>query len=264
MRLVEFIDFIVARGKCTFTLDEAEHMMGKSRRLVQVAINYSKKQGRIISPARGFYVIISPEYRIYGCLPAEYFIPYLMKYWNHNYYAGLLTAAAYHGASHQKPQIFQVITNKKHPAINCGKIRIIFIVKKDFDKAVTEKISTQKSILAISTPEQTALDLITYSNQSGGLNHIVTVLAELVEKINPAKFLELINKTPHNTWKQRLGYLFDYLGEEELANVCKNDLETRKRILHIPLFPNSKYKDSNFERNNKWKLIINAKIESDI
>jgi len=44
-------------------------------------------------PYRGFYVIVSPEYRSLGCRPAEQFIPDLMEYLGEVYYAGLLSAA---------------------------------------------------------------------------------------------------------------------------------------------------------------------------
>jgi len=81
MKLSEYIDLLIAKGKCCFSLDEAHEALNKKRSLVVKAINHQKKLGRIASPAKGFYVIVSPEYRIYGCLPAEYFIPYLMQYW---------------------------------------------------------------------------------------------------------------------------------------------------------------------------------------
>ena len=38
-----------------------------------------------------------------------------MEYWQSKYYVGLLTAAMYHGASHQQPQIFQVVIEKNRP-----------------------------------------------------------------------------------------------------------------------------------------------------
>ena len=40
------------------------------------------------------------------------------------YYAGLLTAARYHGAAHQQPQIFQVVVPKNRPPIHCGLVKI--------------------------------------------------------------------------------------------------------------------------------------------
>jgi len=264
MKLSEYIDFLIARGRCCFSLDEADKALAKKRSLVIKAINHQKKLGRIASPAKGFYVIISPEYRIYGCLPAEYFIPYLMQYWQQDYYAGLLTAADYHGASHQKPQIFQVITNKKRQAIYCGKIKVVFCLKKWFNVSAFQNFSTLKSILKISTPEQTAIDLFLYLKQSGGLNHIATVLVELSETINPQKLLSLIQKNPYGAWQQRMGYLFDELGKSKIAASIEQNIKAQNRIIHIPLAAELKKMDEKYKRNKRWKIIINTTIEADI
>lgn len=39
-------------------------------------------------PFRGCYVILTPEYRQLGCLPANQFIPALMEHLEEHYYAG--------------------------------------------------------------------------------------------------------------------------------------------------------------------------------
>ena len=46
------------------------------------------------------------------------------------YYAGLLTAAEYHGAAHQRPQVFQVVVEENRPEVSCGKIRVWFIARR--------------------------------------------------------------------------------------------------------------------------------------
>ena len=52
-------------------------------------------------PFRGFHVIVQPEYRALGCLPADQFVPQLMEHLGLVVdYAGLLTAASLHGAAH--------------------------------------------------------------------------------------------------------------------------------------------------------------------
>ena len=66
-----------------------------------------------VSPAKAFYVIVPPEYQIYGCIPAEQLIPILMKHLNTDYYVALLSAGLFHGATHQKPARFQVMLNKR-------------------------------------------------------------------------------------------------------------------------------------------------------
>jgi len=74
-----------------------------------------KKKKEIVSPSKGYYLILTPEFRKQGCLPADYFIDDLMQHWKKDYYVCLLTAALYYGAAHQQPQTFQVmIPDKKN------------------------------------------------------------------------------------------------------------------------------------------------------
>jgi hypothetical protein len=74
-----------------------------------LALSRLAKQKLIASPAQGSYAIVPPEYFSFGCLPAEQFIPALMKRLNLPYYAGLLSAAQYHGAAHQRPQVGAIV-----------------------------------------------------------------------------------------------------------------------------------------------------------
>lgn len=95
MNIQTYIDELTAKGKCCFTLKEACKALSRPDNAVKLAIKRLKeKRSGLASPARGFYVIVPPEYRKAGCLPAEYFLPYLMAYWNKPYYVGLLSAAA--------------------------------------------------------------------------------------------------------------------------------------------------------------------------
>jgi hypothetical protein len=56
----------------------------------QTALRRLKQQGRVVSPRRGFYVVVPPEYRAAGSLPASWFIDDLMRYLDQPYYVGLL------------------------------------------------------------------------------------------------------------------------------------------------------------------------------
>ena len=156
------------------------------------------------------------------------------------YYAALLTAAKYQGATHQSPQIFQVMIPKHKPEIICGKVKIKFYSNKNILNTPTQKISTAKSPLIISTPEGTAMDLINYLDQAGGLNHVATVLSELKESMNPENLLALAKNQKNLPWKQRLGYILEQIGAIELADVLKKHLQQQKRIDYIPLLPEIK------------------------
>lgn len=264
MNFSQYINDLLRHGKYSFTIQQAETAMGKSLKAIYSSIEHLLNKGELATPAKGFYVIVSPEYQILECLPAEYFIHKLMEHWQCSYYVGLLTAARYHGATHQAVQIFQVmIEGRSRPQILCGKVKIRFIANRHLAQTPIQTISTAKSILKVSTPEGTAMDLLNYPQQAGGLNHIATILAELQENIKPDKLLELAEKQSILAWKQRLGYLLEIIGAAELADVLKKYLAQQKRLDYIPLMPGLE-KSNKSPRNTTWKIIENATIESDI
>src|SRR5437867_3152488 len=100
----QYLEQLTAAGRYSFTSREAEATLGVSAKAAILALNRLAKQALLASPAKSFYVIVPPEYRSLGCLPAEQFIPDLMKWLKLPYYVSLLSAAEYHGAAHQRPQ----------------------------------------------------------------------------------------------------------------------------------------------------------------
>ena len=102
-----FLDHLMAHGQCCFTTTQAAQQLNKSRVAIYSSIEHVKKKGELVSPAKGFYVLVPPQYRVLGCIPAEQFLPQLMTYWKCPYYVGLLSAARFHGASHQAVQVTQ-------------------------------------------------------------------------------------------------------------------------------------------------------------
>jgi predicted transcriptional regulator of viral defense system len=260
-----YIDNLIKDGKCCFSLKEAQKALGKNANSISSSIAHYYAKGRLAKPAHGFYVIVPPEYKELGCIPPEQFIPYLMEYWGYTYYAALLTAASYHGASHQASFVFQIMINHKRPALlKCGKFEIQFLAKKDIPANSIMSRATSKSYLNISTPEITAFDLLLYPKASGGLNHIVTVLSELQEAMEAQRLAKAASKISNVACKQRLGYLLDYIGASELSKVLEDDLS--QQILtprYISLLPERLINNAS-PKNKKWKVIENTTIESDI
>ena len=112
------IDDLVAAGRYHFTAAEMRSALGVSSAASKLALRRLIKKRQVASPARGFYVIVPPEYRSLGCLPADQFIPALMELREIRYYAALLSAAQYHGAAHQRPQEFQVaLARNRRPIV---------------------------------------------------------------------------------------------------------------------------------------------------
>lgn len=264
--LEEYIKILRSQGKNSFTLQSALSELNISRSAFNSRTHRLAKKGELISPAQHLYVIVPPEYRAIGSLPASELIPLLMKHLNQDYYVGLLSAALYHGASHQKPQIFQVMVTQQMRALTIGKVRIEFLVKKTFDNLTFQNITVKTGYLKISSPEVTTMDLLLYINRAGGLNAIATILSELVESIDPKKLISLAKNLNGKSWVQRLGWILDKIEteddkhKEKLIGRLLHYLDSQ-RIFYIPI--TNELESAGYPRNKKWKIIENTSVESD-
>src|SRR5579862_4457377 len=191
MKALEFINKLRTQGRYFFTSEEAEQALSLNKIATINTLRRLRLNKLIVSPARGFYLIVVPEYQILGCLPADMFIADLMKYLNLPYYVGFLSAAQYYGAAHQKPQRFQVVTSKNRPPIQCGRIYVEFIAKKNIAMMPTKKFNTYAGIINVATPEVISADIVTMPQHAAGINNVATVLMELAEKIESQRLMEL-------------------------------------------------------------------------
>ncbi|CAN5361728.1 type IV toxin-antitoxin system AbiEi family antitoxin [soil metagenome] len=263
----DYIKSIRASGHYAFTTEKALADLGITPNALRCGMYKLSKKHDIVSPAKNLYVIVPPEYQSLGCLPADELIPILLKHWNLPYYVGLLSAAYYYGASHQKPQTFQVITNKQIKPLICGNVRVDFIYKKNFASLPIQQHTVKTGYLAVSTPEVTAIDLLLYSRQAGGLNHVATVLSELIESIVPENLEILLNLSSEKAWIQRLGYILEHIEsmEPEKQNVTvaiiRNYIE--QQSLH-PVALASELPTKGSSKDQRWMILENTTIESDI
>lgn len=255
-----YIVDLAAHGKLHFTTEEAASALGTSISAVRAALRRLKAKGEIAAPFRGFYVIVPPEYRRLGSLPAEHFIPQLMQHLSEPYYVALLSAAELHGAAHQRPQTFQVMLKANRHAIECGEVHVQFIARKDMvGTSVIEK-KTPRGMLRVSSPEATALELVGYADQSGGLDNVATILAELAYAIDAERLVSECARSPI-AWAQRLGYLLDLTEHRELAD--KLTASVHERAKNIAPLVRAK-SQSGAPRDERWKLAVNASVEPDL
>ena len=256
----DLIETLASKGRYSFTSEEARAALKVSPDASKLALNRLARQGLITSPARGFYIIIPPEYRSLGCLPAEQFIPDLMKSKGLTYYAGRLTAAQYYGAAHQRPQEFQVFVQKNRRPIHCGKVRVKFIARKNIDDVPVRKFNTPRGELRVSTPEGTAIDLAGYPEHVGGPDQVATVLSELASEIDVSALIKAAATAPI-TWVQRLGYMLELVDAENPAAGLREYVDQHARE-YTTLIPGRK--NAGGQRLQDWKLVINAGLEPDI
>lgn len=259
-RARDIIDKWASIGRYHFRTAEMRAALGVSAAATRLALSRLAKKELVASPARGFYVIVPPKYRRIRCLPASQFIPALMEYENRPYYAALLSAAQYHGAAHQRPQVFQVALERNRRAIHCGAVRVFFYARKRIAEVPVQKINTPRGPVLVSSPEATAIDLVGYEQRVGGLDHVATVLSELAEVIDPDLLPDAARTAPV-TWGQRLGYLLEQVGAADKTAGLKAHIRQRARDF-VPLL--SGWPLDRAPRAVDWRLRINSEIEADL
>lgn len=258
--LIDYIHDLRKQGKYLFLKEEAAKALNLSNNAILLTISRLLKKKKIAYLKKGLYQIIPEEYEHMGSLPPEWFMDGLMAHLQTPYYIGLLTAASFHGAAHQAPQVFQVMCQHVTPPMLIGRLHIRFYYSKSLSTIPTQDLKTPTGYVKVSTPEGTAFDLVRYLHQAGHLNHVATVLAELADTMESHKLAQVCEQLP-TRYAQRLGYILDYLGHEPLTKSLHN-LVSRKPLRYILLRPDSPAQGT--EKDAKWHILINEAIEADL
>ena len=263
--LKDWIDGLQSKGKLAFSLRQAHEAFPElSEDAVKLSLNRLSKKGKVVSIYKGYYLIIPPQYSSKGILPPALYIDGLMQYLQRPYYAGLLSAAAYHGAAHQQPQEFFVVTSL--PALRATErkgIKVNYISKKSINEALIESRKTESGYLKISSPALTATDLVQFEKRIGGLNRAATVINELAEVLRPEMFNAALFSQASTYSIQRLGYILQYkAGQKQLAEALLHEAkQAGLSFFRVPLKADLPVKG--FSSDENWKVIVNTEIEID-
>jgi predicted transcriptional regulator of viral defense system len=256
-----YIEQLQSSGKYWFTYKSLSAATSKTEKAIERSLSRLREQKRVANPRKSFYVIVSPEYRAFGCPPVTWFIDDMMKFAGEAYYVGLLSAAELYGAAHHKPQEFQVITEYTHRPLECGRTRIRFFAKRYLEKTLVQAHKTRTGYMQVSSPEATALDLVRYSFELGGLSSVGAIIAELSEKMKIRNLLKA-SAGYELSVVQRLGFILEKLNQEQLAEpLSKWLVEKRPRV--ILLSNNQQITKQNKVRkiNNRWALRVNEELD---
>jgi predicted transcriptional regulator of viral defense system len=258
--LTDYIEQRLQGMQYSFSKDEALKETGLTDNAFRMAVSRLKKKNRLISPRRGFYVIVPPQYQQRGAPPASFFIDPMMNYLEEDYYAGILSAADIYGASHHAPQQFQVVVSRQIQEIKIERLHIVFVTNKHLDEIPVTKRNTETGQMKVSTPEATALDLIYYDDRAGHLDNVATVLDDLAESLDSEELLKVAKNYHSRSSVQRLGYILEFLGHEEKVTSLADWLKEQEPS-RVPL---STYDDrSKGERNRTWEVIVNRELHPD-
>ncbi len=259
--LERYLNNIRSQGRYSFTLEELQQEFNLSYRAIKQNLYRLKLKKAIAQVRQGFYVVIPPEYSNQGMLPPTMFIDDLMKSLNKHYYISHLSAAAMFGAAHQQPMVFTVTTETPAPrSIKTKKLIIDFYSKKLWPKEGVIQKKTNAGYVSVSLPELTALDLLEKSHIFG-INRIATILNELSEEMNSSNLINIASQFTNNAAIQRLGFILEKVVKNEKLTENLWKVLSKRKFSTIPLSPK---KEKRGTSTNRWKVIENMKIESDI
>lgn len=130
-----------------------------------------------VLPTRGLYVVIPPEFRSWGVVPADWFIDDLVRHLGRRYYVALLSAAA----SHQAPQVFPVIADRRVLDRVIERVDLGFFVSEHIAETPTQMVTVHTGSIPVSSREATVVDLVREPRASGGISNVATILSEIGE-----------------------------------------------------------------------------------
>lgn len=265
MNIPEWIRHREIIGKACFSFaDVRDAFPASSDKTIANSLSRLVKRKCLALLAKGFYCVIPPQYALHGVIPPSYYVNQLMSYYKKPYYVGLLSAAVFWGAAHQRPQQFTIITTppKFQRSRSRNNLLLWFYRKSIPEKYLLEK-NTETSVIRYSNAELTAIDIVQFEQHIGGLSRAATVLCELLESTNFHGASDgLFSYTTIHTI-QRLGYIVDEILEdnEQAEIIYREMMKYRKNIKYCYL--SSRLKTDASVVNKRWKIYVNVEIEPD-
>ena len=261
-----YIEDLASRGCISFTREDALQALDVSHGAFIKAVARLKNRGYVAAPRRGFYVITPMQFLRWGAPPPSWYIDDMMKDAKRPYYVALQKAADVYGASHQAVMEFQVVTDRQWKPIRAGRSKLAFYFREDMESIEPgiEQRKTNTGSMCVSSPALSALDLVRYPHAAGGVSHTAGILNELADQIDPVLLEVLVPKFERSV-VQRLGFILEYLGREEIASGLERHLGNCN-VPWVELEPrvaSATVSSDEQERNLRWHVIVRRPIEVD-
>jgi predicted transcriptional regulator of viral defense system len=263
MTVAEYIKQLLSYEEYSFSLNELQRELSRNQTSIRSELSRLVNKREVVNLRKGYYLIIPPRYAASGKLPIQLYGEKLFRHLNQNYYLGFYTAAKIHGASHQQVQRDYVLTTTpKLNNISKGTLDIRFFTTSHWpdNNILTKKADA--GTYKISSPGLTALDLLHHQTKLGGLNRMLAVVDELVEEIDELDLINLLSWYPNRSTMQRFGFLLEVIGKNEEHQEKIFDHLKSNKYFPVLLSPNSQQKPGSV--NNRWKVDVNIKLESDL
>ena len=214
-----------------------------------------------VTPARGLWIPVPPEYRGWGGPPALEFIADMMRFLEVDYYVGWLSAAAMYGAAHQVPQVTQIATARRVRARKVGGVRLELYQRNGLSGLPTRTHTARTGPVQIATPELTVLDLTRNVLYGAGLDVVATAIVELTHDpgLDMTALTGLALRFPVAAVR-RAGWILDTLaGVDDLEQLrALSDKQGGRPSRLSPQAPDCGSLDQ------RWRIRINREIEVEV
>ena len=227
---MEFVKSVLQQGRYSFTLEEAATATGLRSQALNMGLQRLKRVGWVVPFSHGFYLALDVQHQSAGMLDPEWFVDDWAKYLGVDYYVGGLSAAAVHGAAHQRPVAFQVFMSRSVRSVGKGGIRLEVFSKKTIPIDAIDRKKCPAGCFRVSNPELTAYDLLAYERCCPSLDLAATVYAELGEVIDAARLAALRDTRGKISTLQRVGWLLDRTGWQERTGPLHKALDRSRRV----------------------------------
>ena len=250
-----FIDEKLASGFVSFPLNELTAKTGLSE--VAARNQLLRLGNRIVrvTPRQQFFLIVTPQHRVIGTPPIDWWLDDYMNWLSRPYYLALQSAAAAHGSSQQAIQETQIITPKPQRDVLVGRIRVRFFMKASARNSIVQTLSGAYAPVAISTAETTAFDLIRYAHNLGGIERMAETIAPMLQSMKPRALRLVLDAENEIPTTQRLGYVLEALGAQNMAKVSREWLPARLNLVPLSVHAASV---KGAVVNEKWNVINNT------
>ena len=266
--LESYLDDLLRHGRAYFSRNDVAAALGLKPQALAAALTRAINKHRLANPRHGFYLILRPEDQIAGAPDPVKWVDPLMKHQGIDYRISLLRAAAFHGSSHQASMVFQVVVPRQLRDFELGRHRLQFLYQGPEAFAQLNKpelvgqMKSDAGFAKVAGVELTLLDCVRYFHKAAGINGVAQIVKDIGAKANP-RMLATAAAAYENSAVRRLGYLLDRVGHSRQAYALAPFVKQAKTML--PLDPAVKpivaALAQAHERNAKWKLMINEKLE---
>lgn len=250
-----FIDRKLARGICSFSLDELTAETGLSAIAARHQLLRLGSRVVRVTPRQPYFLVVTPDQQAFGAPPVDRWLDDYFKWLGRPYYLALLSAAAVYGSSHQAIQVVEVMTDVPTRPITLGRIRIRFFMKSGIEHTLTQQLPLSYAPLVVSTAESTMYDLVRYAPKIGGIECAAETIAPMLSCIGKRRLARVLAAEDEVATAQRLGYVLHSLGADKLAGVVGKLLPEKLQV--VPLATHAHRRPTD-QIDQDWAVRVNA------